>query len=800
MASDRLTDQPPASALHDLWEAAWRRKYHVLLGVVVGLALGVLFYAMWPRTYESLAQILVMKKTPDTPLSSSDPASRVLGASPNLVEDFLETHKTVIRSSVVIDNAIAKGHLADLATFRQSERPAKDLLRSLTVSRGDRDKRPTTSQILNVTFRAGEPEDCTAVVGSVVASYRDFLTNTTQNSAREALELITKARNILENDLDQKEKSYAEFRRNTPVLWKTQYGTTLYQERLAIIDAQRSALAVRKAQIRATLDAVDAAVKQGRSRAELMDLVSASLARSTVTLRQPGGQPTALRPSADGEPGGHSQSALEPELIRLQLLERRLMEEWGPKHPEVLSVREQLQTLRGLLVPSTAPADKIPEQRKSELVVREQMVDLKIGQLKQELDDLQRNAASLDALFATELQEAKKVFPYETQDEIFRRQIERSQLLYENIVKRLKELDLTNNFGGYDTQVITPPTEAEKVAPRGVFVFPTSLLLGLLLGAGLAYLAESTDKSFRSAEEIRRRLGLPVMSCIPAIKPDSLAVRPGNAMGAAREATLDPVLTAFHRPKSKEAEAFRAVRTALYFSTRGSECKVVQVTSPNMRDGKSTLAANLALVIAQSGKRVLLVDADLRRPRVHRLFGVGDAVGFSSVLQGLAEPTEAIVPTAVPDLWVLPCGPLPANPAELLTATRFPELLQWMRERYDYVLVDTPPLLAVTDPSVVAPRVDGVILTLRPQNSRVAALRAKEVLANLNVNVFGLVVNTGEMGKESTEYGYYNADYYREDEEGKGETGNSAEGPGGRLVAAEKTVAPASDGPPTPGA
>src|SRR5262249_3549316 len=144
--------------------------------------------------------------------------------------------------------------------------------------------------------------------------------------------------------------------------------------------------------------------------------------------------------------------------------------------------------------------------------------------------------------------------------------------------------------------------------------------------------------------------------------------------------------------------------------TQGEGHKVIQVTSPNKGDGKSLLIANLAVSIAQSGKRVLLIDADCRRPRQHKVFNVRAESGLASVIGGMDDLPAAVVATAVPGLWLLPCGPVPPNPAELLTSPRFKHLLDEMREQYDFVLVDTPPLLAVTDPCVVAPRVDGLFL------------------------------------------------------------------------------------------
>ena len=174
------------------------------------------------------------------------------------------------------------------------------------------------------------------------------------------------------------------------------------------------------------------------------------------------------------------------------------------------------------------------------------------------------------------------------------------------------------------------------------------------------------------------------------------------------------------------------MRTALYFSTRGQGSKVIQITSPNPGDGKSTLAANLAISIAQSGKRVLLVDADMRRPTLDKLFNIPNEAGFAMVLGGMAELPDVIQESPIPCLSLLPSGVVPPNPAELLISPRLHEVLAWMRDHYDYIVIDTPPLLAVTDPGIVGPQVDGVLLTIRStKTNRVEARRAREVLHNL---------------------------------------------------------------------
>jgi capsular exopolysaccharide synthesis family protein len=187
------------------------------------------------------------------------------------------------------------------------------------------------------------------------------------------------------------------------------------------------------------------------------------------------------------------------------------------------------------------------------------------------------------------------------------------------------------------------------------------------------------------------------------------------------------------------------------------------VTSPDTSDGKSTLSANLAVSIAQAEKKVILIDADFRRPRVHKLFNLSAEKGLASVMTGEAQFIDVIQATTIPGLSVLTCGPIPPNPAELLTLPLFKEMLASLREKFDYVLIDTPPLLAVTDPCTVAPYVDGVLLTIRiSKNARPNALRAKEMLSALGAHVIGVVVNGVRTDAKGYGYGGYGYDskYY----------------------------------------
>jgi capsular exopolysaccharide synthesis family protein len=272
-------------------------------------------------------------------------------------------------------------------------------------------------------------------------------------------------------------------------------------------------------------------------------------------------------------------------------------------------------------------------------------------------------------------------------------------------------------------------------------------LLGFVGAFGLGYLIDLSDKRFRSAAEIQQLLHLPLVGHIPGYEP----AKPQELVSD----QLDGMLVTAHLSSSQESEAYRAVRTALYFSTRGAGHQVIQITSPMPGDGKTTTAVNLAITIAQSNKSVLLVDADFRRSRVHKLFGLGRRAGLTTVIDGRCDPLEAVQPTQIENLQILSAGPPTRNPSELLTSTQFEEVLGRLRERFEFVIIDSPPMLAVTDATAVAPRVDGTLLVLRlDKRSRTTARRAGELLDSVGAHVLGVIVNGVGSSRAGSYYGY----------------------------------------------
>ncbi len=726
--SDPFESQQPESRL-SLFHLIGRHFLLLILGTVLGCAGGALYYARATPVYESSTQILVVNKSRN-PLPMTDTTGS--GGETDYSVDYLSTQLTLIGSPVIIGAAVRQAKLMELPSFAGGGDPTGAIISSLKLSQVVTGGKPTS--VVNLSFRGSHAEDLPVVLTAVIESYQRFLKDRYQNVADETAKLIVEASTTLEQKLNRKQKEYDAFLAQLPTaLWKGKEGFNSAQVQLMSLEAKRVDILNREAELKGRLQALEKALQDGRySRAELLAMIA----------QAPG-----------GKNGNENTSLLATErLMALELQEKNLLEDYGKDHPEVRLVRDQIALLRARVKRS----DK--DSKKDDSATLDP-VESHVQALKLELEYIRKTADTLDKMLVKAHEEAKPLHSLEIKNESYRTDIARSQQLFDAIAKRLDEVSILKNVeGGYEAEIINPPGVGAKVAPKALSVFASALLLGLLLGVSLAYLAEISDQSFRTPEEIRRRLGLPVVGHIPLFAAGDMG-KPLPVDGP----QLDPILCTVYRPKSRDAEAIRGVRTALFFNRQGRH-SLIQVTSPDKSDGKSTLSANLAVSIAQAEKKVILIDADFRRPRVHKLFNLSSEKGLASVMTGEAQLTDAIQSTPIPGLSVLPCGPIPSNPAELLTLPLFQEMLASLREKYDYVLIDTPPLLAVTDPCTVAPYVDGVLLTIRiSKNARPNASRAKEILSTLGTRVIGVVVNgvrTDANGYGYGGYGYYYRYYH----------------------------------------
>ena len=289
------------------------------------------------------------------------------------------------------------------------------------------------------------------------------------------------------------------------------------------------------------------------------------------------------------------------------------------------------------------------------------------------------------------------------------------------------------------------------------------LVVGLVLGIGLAFFLDSLDNSIKSAEEIEHTFSLPVLGLIPAIHPEELRQRRQNGIDEV-EKIASTLVTRF-APRSPISEAYRALRTNIQFLRIDAPLKTLVISSPGPSEGKSTSVANLAITTALTGARTLLVDADLRRPVIHSLFGLEREPGMINMLVEKLPLESVIRPSGIENLFILPAGAIPPNPSELLGSQKMRDLIKTLSEKYDLVLFDSPPVITVTDTAVLGSQVEGVVLVAMSHSTdRRALARAQILLSNVKANVVGAVLNRIKFGGLSGSYSYHYHYYYYDGE------------------------------------
>jgi capsular exopolysaccharide synthesis family protein len=701
-------DSAPNGGPGILQRALWRRKELLFLGCVIGLVAGAVYFTQQASVYQSSAKLRLKSDLAKPPL-----AAGAVDTWP--VIDTASQQEEVMKGDIVLGNAataLAAKPPPSLEGLSQPE--IVGVLRG-GFSATHQVKDGTTNNILHLSYRGPNPDDCKTILVAIMKSYDAFLHGThkeqTENYVKEVISIVKKLEARME-EANAKWQAWLESKKGKtkPVKVEEAFLSSLRQ--------QLSAAKIRRNTLQGQIQQLEDAIKNGQA-LQIYDMVRA----------------------ADRLPKGNSR--LDDKLFDLQMQLDGLEVEFGEDHPQIKLIKRQMERIRERYY-GTNSKEKTPPASKDDPAV------WYLNSLKRDLAATQANQEGIEKQLAAAEAQAAEWEQWNKEEARFKEAADDARQSFKQVDELRDKIQLTQNFGGVSAEPIDLPKSGVKIAPVPAKIFIVAFLLGLLLGAALACIAEAMDQNFHTLDEIRERLGLAVVGHIPVVTPP--APVPGTAAGP-----LEPILCTYYQPKSVQAESFRGIRTALYFSLRSGDYKVIQITSPEARDGKTTLAANLAVSIAQSGKKVVVLDADFRKPRMHEIFGISADAGLASVIAGTTPLKDAVKATTVEGLSVLPCGPRPANPAELLTSPAFEQLLADLRAEYDFVLIDTPPLLAVSDPSAVAARVDGVLLVVRfSKNARPTARRAKEVLESMRADVVGVVVNG--YGRNGSGYGY---DVYR---------------------------------------
>ncbi|AUX25976.1 capsular polysaccharide biosynthesis protein [Sorangium cellulosum] len=418
----------------------------------------------------------------------------------------------------------------------------------------------------------------------------------------------------------------------------------------------------------------------------------------------------------------------------------------GENHPEVRAATERLAATRNALIAEIKNVQ---------------------GAVSRDLAIVKRQEAGLAALIEDARRQAFELNSLKIEYDRLRRTKDNTEKLYQLVLERTKESDLQRMLRVNNIRVLDRPNvPLTALRPRVAVNIMVGILAGLLLGIGAALGRAMLDRTLKTPDEVERELGLPFLGLLPEFdRRDRKEAGPrrGRRRGKLAAEPGRRELIVHDQPTSGIAEAARAIRTNLLFMSPDRPYKTLLIASAGPSEGKTTVCCCIAVAMAQAGQRVVLIDCDLRRPRLHRIFGKGPEVGVTSaLLDDSVVDDEAALRTEVENLYVIPAGPIPPNPAELLHSDRFKALLRKLQERFDRVIIDSPPIVAVTDGAVLSTQVDGAVLVVRAAaTTHDFARHGTRSLQDVGGKVIGAVLNAVDLNRQ--EYGFYHYYGYKKD-------------------------------------
>lgn len=718
-AVNPLGSEEPESGLDMLGFLA-RRKSFVILFSLLGIALGYLLFQRQIPNYRATALVQVIHRQADSRLGGMLSDRDLMDAS------------YVMSSPRVLIPAFSKHQLSGLSLLSGlTEDQAADRIAEMIRVRMGRGNDNVLTNVLDISVEGARPDEIPRIVNAVAAEYVALQMENYKDARGELESLLTRAREELHTEIKQKEQEYNDFRDRSGLMSD---GGNPHRDRHNSFLGKLSELGLRETALLAELSTFQDVLKAGGPREALLLLIGKTTQNKAAEAAS----------NRSAEIAMNNGKSMLDTMFPLLVEQANLVEKLGKDHPEVQAIERRIKFAKRhfeQLAGMTPTEETAPEQ---------DFIGIYMQSLQQELIAIGKEKADLQAAAEEAERSARALGADENDDRSRLGEIERLKSLFADVLVQMRETKVMADMGGVKAQVLTP-------ARYGYLVFPTlgqflgvGAFLGAFVGLVLGYVVEVADRSFRKPEDIIREFGFPIIGHIPFITEQRLKSIPDGGL-------MDRTAVSVYLPRSRPAESYRAVRTAVCFSTFGGSHRVLSVTSPAAGDGKSTLALNLALSLSQSGKKTILVEADFRRPKVHKLTGVDNAVGIVDVLRGVAEISSAIAETAYPDFSVMPCGTRPKDPAELLSKPQFEQLLTSLRSQFDYVIIDTPPVLAVTDPCGVAARVDGVLVCMRlSRHTRDLGRRTLEQLRDVGATILGVVINGVE---ERDAYGYGNYRY-----------------------------------------
>ncbi len=727
-------DSMPVMTVSDYWRILVKRKWLVAACATIALTASIIITARTTPVYEAITRISIGSNNPVQMLGMKD-----INTQNNEGYDYsvsLETEAKILQSDALALQTARALHLdqkygskpATVQSGPPVADPKADARLISAIKTNLRVVQVANTRLLEIHFLSTEPKFAAVAANALITTYKEQNIRTQYESATEAANWLARQLADLQIRVETSQEKLVQYQRDHEILGA--------DDKNNIITAKLADL-----------------------NRELSDAESDRIQKQAVyewSARE-------LPDSPVGKDGDSAAaiSKLRAEETDLKMQIAQATVHYGPKHPKVLELNNKLQAL------TTA----VGEERQKTIV-----------RLRNDYLAAQQREKMLRDAFEKQKAEANKLNQSAIEYNILKHEAESNRQLYDSLLEKLKEAGLAAGLNSTNVTVVDPARVPQApILPNRPRNLEYGLLLGLISGVMLAFGVEAMDNTVSTAEVAEMSTGLPCLGMVPhsASTLNTARRKAWGRLTASKTAATtpevpvkaeSPQLTTIVKPRSQSSEAYRSLRTAILLSCAGDAPKVLLVTSALPQEGKTTTSINLAIVLAQQGRRVLLVDADLRRPSIHRSFGFRSTPGLSEALAGREKPEKIVHQTAtLPNLFIVPAGSTPPHPAELLSSVVFTNFLNMWRQEFDHVVIDTPPILSVTDAVLLSVISDRVVIVIRAgKTTRTALRRSRTLLGQVQANVLGVVINAVDLSSPDYYYYYYSGTkgyggYYHEE-------------------------------------
>ena len=710
----------------EYWQVVRKRIWTILLVCSLVLGLGTLYLINQKDVFQAAAIIEIRTESPQVLGGDIEPViDPAAGARYWSTEEYYETQYRIIRSRAVASEVVRDLMLAEDLDFLgihsedpeqvrialEDADPIDRLIGMISVS-------PIPdSHLVRLAIEHEDPDFAAELVNTLAEVYVSRNQQRQLRGTEQAFHWLENERASLRDYVQTAEETLLQFRQDNGI--------------------RAASLSERQEQLTEHLNSINSLTDSARA-----EVQEARVERRAVLRAQEEGDLDAVPiQSVIGNPLIQSLKQ-ERESLRTELA--RLEARYGDRHQDIRGVRAALEGVETAI------------QREIGAILDSYNVELRRAEAR--LDELEEEHQRLESEVLA-LSQAEPTYNQLLRD------IDHNAEVLQMIERRYKETDLyrrqrdVNNIEILD-RAIVPDV---PIRPRKRIIMGAALLLGIIVSLGFAFLLELLDNTVRTQEDVERLLGFTFLGVVPSIKLRARERRRARANIAAGDRPgVGRDLFVHNHPKSSVAECCRSIRTNLHFMSPDKELRKLLVTSAGPREGKTSTAINLAMVMAQSNHKVLLVDSDMRRPRIHKAIGLDNDIGLSNLILGEVDYDTAIKPTEIPNLDTLVCGPIPPNPTELMHTKRFQVIVDELSKRYDRVIFDSPPVIAVADAIILGNAVDGVLFVIKSgQTSKEVVKRAKSHLEATNAPLLGAILNDLDLEDRAYRYHYYYSYYYR---------------------------------------